>query len=147
MLHSRSFLIAAVLAGAVACASTQAGTAAGGRGAVNDSVTARSTVSRDANLITEEEIRAEASASNAFDLIRRLRPAFLRTRGATTFNDPSPDAGYPSIFVNKQYYGGFSTLPSIATETLTEIRYVPAAEASPMFGARYPAGVISIKRR
>lgn len=52
-------------------------------------------IARDRNMISTEEIRA-SSASNAYDLVKTLRPAWLRTRGYSTLQTttiPNPLEG------------------------------------------------------
>ena len=41
------------------------------------------------NLITADEI-GRSNASNAYEAVERLRPAFLRTRGPQSIQNPDP---------------------------------------------------------
>src|SRR5437660_3145836 len=57
---------------------------------------------RDSRLITEQEITA-ANESNAYDVVAKLRPNFLKTRGRSTINASAGE--YGSGFLGGQLYG------------------------------------------
>jgi hypothetical protein len=64
-------------------------------------------IHRDPNLIDEQEIAA-SNESNAYDVITRLRPIFLKSRGRTTINSAGSD--YASVFLDGQVYGELFSL-------------------------------------
>ena len=101
-------------------------------------------VKRQANIITQPEIQASFE-SNAYDVITKLRPMFLKTRGRTSIREGDPE--YASVFVDDQYFGDLSSLKSIAAPQIQEIRYYPGTEVATKFGMQYGAGVIAIKTR
>jgi hypothetical protein len=124
----RSFHVLA-LAGAIACASA----GAGGTG-----------TGRSSNVITAQEI-ADIHESNAYDVITRLRPSFLRTRGRSSINSGTDD--YATVFMDGQQYGDLASLKNIPSAQIHEIRYYGAADAMTKFGMQASAGAIDISTR
>lgn len=114
----RTIFVAAGFA-ALACASgTQGGTS-------------RATSSR--NLISAEQI-AESLEQNVYDVIRRLRPSWLRPRGNLVAR----------AFVDNTRFGDLEQLQSLALEIVQEIRYFSASDATTRFGTGYPGGVVQV---
>jgi hypothetical protein len=101
-------------------------------------------VKRQANVITQPEVQASLE-SNAYDVINKLRPMFLKTRGRTSIQGQNQE--YASVFLDDQYYGDLNTLKSIAAMQVQEIRYYPGTEVAMKFGMQYGAGVIAVKTR
>jgi hypothetical protein len=122
----RSILLVGVLAASIACAST--GTSASG-------------VRRDPNLISEQEI-ATSNGSNAYEVVSRVRPAFLKQRGQTTITQGG--SMYATVYVNSQQYGDVTSLRGISADQIREIRYYNASEAVAKFGSQNGTGVIQI---
>jgi hypothetical protein len=138
MQDSRRILATAMLALAIGCASGGAsgGTAPGPR--------------QNSNLISTEEI-TDAAAANAYDLIQRLRPNFLRTRGAVhgTPNGTTNKIEYVDlvVYLNENRLGGTDQLRQISTSDIREIRYFSASEATTKWGTGHSAGAIQIVSR
>ncbi|HEY3113466.1 MAG TPA: hypothetical protein VGJ62_07275 [Gemmatimonadaceae bacterium] len=99
---------------------------------------------RDSRLITEQEITA-ANESNAYDVVAKLRPNFLKTRGRSTINASASE--YASVFLDGQLYGDLSTLHNIAATQIREIRYISGTDAVTRYGMQYGAGVIDVRTR
>jgi hypothetical protein len=93
---------------------------------------------RDRNRISLEEIDA-SDRLNAYELIRALRPAWLRAR----------DAGAPlTVYMNGGRVGaGPPTLRSISRSTIEEIRYYDSRAATTRFGAGHSGGVVDVRTR
>lgn len=125
----RPFQILALL-GAVACASTGA-QSAGGAG-------------HDFNRITPDEVSA-SGAQNAYELINKLRPQYLRTRGKTTVLLDTPDRA--SVFMDGSLFGTPESLKTIPTTQIREVQFYPATSAGVKFGSQYSSGVIDIKTK
>jgi hypothetical protein len=96
------------------------------------------------NVITSEQIEG-SSLVWAYEIIERLRPEWLRSRGPTSLSDPS--AGQPTVFVNATRYGDLQTLRSLRASDFREIRYLSGPEATQRFGTGYPGGVILLVNR
>ena len=119
------------LAAAMACAS------AGGSGSGSGTY-------RDPIVITEQEIGA-SNESNAFDVVQKLRPLFLKTRGRTSISAGGTE--YASVFVDGQYNGDLSTLRNLVASQVREIRYLSGPEAGGKYGIRYGSGAIDVRMK
>ena len=94
------------------------------------------------NLIQLEQIR-EQPALDAYNLIRTLRPHWLRSRAhrSAHFNKTAP---YAAVYVNGSKHGGIDSLRSISAEHIKEIRFMNAGEAAIRFGLHLSGGAILI---
>lgn len=124
----RSLLIifAPIIIGACASAS-------GGNGS--------STSPRDRNLITAEEI-AGLNVATAFDIVRQLRPEFLRSRG--TMSMRQADSEFAVVYMNGMRMGGPDQLHQIRATDVQAIRYISAADATTRWGTGHTGGVIEV---
>ena len=120
------YLIA--LAGVVACATT-------GGPAVPPS---------DRNVITETEL-ASVPAPNLYDLIEKLRPNFLRSRGQTSLNTPGSE--YAAVYVDGRPYGDLRSLRTLIPSQVGEVHYYDAPSAAARFGMINATGVIDVTTR
>jgi hypothetical protein len=88
-----------------------------------------------------------ARVTNAYDLIRRLRPTMLSSRDARpTSSSPtfSPHASGVAVYVDGMYVGGLDLLPSISAQSIMSIRRISSATAAAQFGPGLSAGAIVI---
>ena len=94
------------------------------------------------DMIQLEQIR-EQLASDAYDLIRKLRPNWLRSRGQRSihFNNT---ASSPTVYVNDGKHGDIDSLREIQAEHIKEIRFLNAGEAASRFGLNHAGGAILI---
>lgn len=116
------------------------------------------------NFITTEEIQKEARSQHAYDLIRELRPNWLRARGVQSLGrpvgagDPGPVAPrervvtgsmiHPSVvYVNGSRAGGYEILRQILAVDLQEVRFLGATEATARFGSDHGGGAILLTTR
>lgn len=106
--------------------------------------TAGTAVRRDPNLITEQEI-ATSAESNLYDVVSRLRPMFLKTRGQSTIN--SGGSEYASVFLDGQYFGELGSLRNIVATQIHEIRYLSGPDAVSRYGMRYGSGAVDVKSK
>jgi hypothetical protein len=99
----------------------------------------------DSQVITEDEIVA-SRASNAYEIIHKLRANFLTNRGQTSLNrsDSNP---YPVVYVDDQEFGPISTLSGIPAAQISSIRLYRVSEANAKYGNHNMSGVISIITR
>ncbi|MGH7696874.1 MAG: hypothetical protein ACRENH_17925 [Gemmatimonadaceae bacterium] len=96
---------------------------------------------RDANIITRAEIEQATWATNAFDLVQRLRPNFMRTSGPTNWSGAAQSA---IVRLNDQDMGDFGALRQIQPSTVQEIRYYSAPDATAKFGGLRGRPVIHV---
>ncbi len=102
------------------------------------------TASRDNNFITTEEIAA-SQTTNVYDAIKNLRPMFLRSRGATTFDPNSVQTAV--VFVDGQKFGSVETLKTMPVLQVTSIRFLTPSDATTKYGTGYTAGIIEVSMR
>ena len=133
MYFSRRVLVAATMA-LTACASSGSGASA---------------AKQNPNVISMEEI-VESSASNAYEVIQRLRPNFLRTRGAVHGTPGATNAVEMVdlvVYLNENRLGGSDQLRQISTTDIKEIRYFNSSEATTKWGTGHSAGAIQVVSR
>jgi hypothetical protein len=93
------------------------------------------------NLITADEI-ANSNASNAYEVVERLRPTFLRTRGPQSIQNPEPVT--PMVYVDGMRYGSLRSLMQVPAMGIISIQYLSALDASQRFGLGNEGGAILI---
>jgi len=122
-----------------ACASGSAGAPAVSSGDPPAAQASRST--RDRDVITAEEIAA-SDASNALQLVQRLRPSFLQTRGQWA-NGQTPII----VYVNTVKMSDPSALERIPVSEVKEIRYLNGRDATQRYGMGHEAGAIIVTQK
>lgn len=95
---------------------------------------------RSRNLITSEEI-AKASAADAYDLIRELRPTWFSSRGVVSGD---AYAGGIVIYLDGIKQNSVDDIKAIAVERIKEARFYNASDATTRFGTGHPSGAIEI---
>ena len=101
------------------------------------------------NVISTEEI-TQSAAPNAYDLIQRLRPNYLRTRGAVHGTPEGKNKLEPVdvvVYLNENRLGMSDQLRQISTLDIREIRYFNASEATTRWGTGHSAGAIQVVTR
>lgn len=94
--------------------------------------------------ITEDEIAA-TTASNAYEVIRKLRANFLSFRGKTSLLGTSN--ADPTVYVDDQAYGPISSLRTIPASQITRIRMYRSWEATTKYGMGNMGGVIAVSTK
>ena len=94
------------------------------------------------NLIQLEQIRHQP-ATDAYDLIRALRPRWLQSRRhrSNYFNKTAP---FATVYVNDSRHGDIDSLRDIPAEQIKEIRFINSNEAAIRFGPNFSGGAILI---
>ena len=93
--------------------------------------------------IDRAEIEARGGNDHsAMDLIRRLRPAWLRARGQKSFTDDG--AQFPVVYIDDIRHGGLPTLHRIPSAEILELRFINTADATTRWGTGHPSGVINV---
>ena len=137
-----SVIVIAAIVASAACASS--GTSAGGvGGGAAGSGTASARVDRD--VIAESEITTRAAdAANALQIIQKLRPQMLRTRGLASPNDRTGESVQPRVYIDNIEYGNLSMLSNVNATQIREIRYINSRDATTSWGTGHMGGVILI---
>ncbi|MGH7712938.1 MAG: hypothetical protein ACREOG_16730 [Gemmatimonadaceae bacterium] len=136
-------LVAGIVTGACASGGSSAapasGTAAATPGGPRGSAT----------MITEAEIAA-ANLETIYEVIERLRPNMLRTRGqmgrisGASGADPGASTSTIKVYLNGSPIGDLSALRSIQAASVKSVQYLNAADATTRFGTGVDAGAILI---
>jgi hypothetical protein len=96
-------------------------TACAGRGAPESAAPSlRSSTARSTNVISEEEIASHPGPQTAADLVRQLRPSWIKAE----------------IYMGNTDYGDYSSLAQIAVSRVKEIRFLTLSEAQNRWGSR-----------
>ncbi len=100
--------------------------------------------SRDRTVITTEEVRS-AGVNNAFQLVERLRPLWLRSRGDRSTHLPTEIV----VYQDGVMLGDLETLQYIPIELVVSVRALDAAEAMrlPGLGSRHVERAIMVETR
>ena len=138
----KQLMMAAVALGLMGCATTAS---SGARGSASE--------------IDRAEIEATEGATTAHDLVRRLRPQWLRTRGAATVSDNNLEAivvyvdGVRSgqVPVGRTLEGsrgaGPNPLEGITAMQVQRLVYYRASAATQRFGTGHAHGAIEVITR
>jgi hypothetical protein len=121
---------------------TLGGCASGGGG---DTVQADGTtrVRRNPNVISQQEL-ADASINTLtlYDAITRLRPNWLRQRGATSITGLSNMM--PGVMINESF-SQIDALHSLRSTDASSVEYMSGADATTLYGTGYVNGLIKVK--
>jgi len=98
---------------------------------------------RKSDVITAEEI-AKSGVNNAYDAVKSLRPAWLRTRGAISTQPDSPGSGGIQVYLDGVHLGGIDELDNVVAERVQEMRYLSANDATTKYGTGHTQGAIEI---
>ncbi len=94
---------------------------------------------RDRNLITTADIAELSGMSNALQVVRQLRPAWLRPRGRT---------GIPTVYRNNSRWGeNPGALQNISIENVREMRFLSTTDANIRWGTSVSGPVILVTTR
>jgi len=99
---------------------------------------------RDRRLVSRADIEA-AQVESAYDLVKRYRSDFLRSRGQTSLTQRS--SPYAAVFLDDLEYGSIESLRQIPADQINEIRFYEATEAQTKFGSGRMGGVIAVSTR
>jgi len=109
--------------------------------------TATTGAKTDSRLLLQEEIQKSGVGGSAYDVLSRLRPAFLVSRGQTTLNGGTGTSSYPNVYLDGIAYGDITTLRNIDSSTIAAVQLYQAWEAQTKFGMGNNGGVIAITTR
>lgn len=126
-------LLGTVLVVLAGCSSGSGGSFGGG------SVDDRPRSSRD--VITQEELTQRPS-DNAYDVIRQIRPQWLRARPSSSFLNPA--ANLPYVFVDERRFGPIDSLYQLRSANIERIELMNARDATTLYGAGFPGGIIQV---
>ena len=98
---------------------------------------------RDRSILTANEIQMQkAGAWTAYDVIARLRPEYLRSRGAASLRNTTPPTAV--VYLDEMRYGGINSLKSLSADQILRIEYINASDATTRFGTDHLGGAILV---
>lgn len=97
--------------------------------------------SHDPNVIAEDELR-EASGQTLFDVVRALRPAWLRSRGPTTLL--RQNEGALVVYVDGVRFGDMDSLRQLTPRSVRSARFYHPTDAQARFGPGHLQGAIEV---
>jgi hypothetical protein len=105
--------------------------------------TAKTTARRgNSTLITAAELdQPSLQALSLYDAIQRLRPTWLRQRGATSVMNNS---GTPQVMVNEAH-SSLDALSGLRPTDVTSVEFLSAADATTQYGTGYVNGLIKVR--
>jgi hypothetical protein len=139
-------VLGVVIAGLVsgACAS------GGSPGAASSGTAAAPAGQRgNANLITQSEIAA-ANLETIYEVIERLRPNMLRTRGqmgrisGATATESGASSSSIKVYHNGTNIGDLSMLRTIQASSVRQVQFLSSSDATTRFGTGHDAGAILV---
>ena len=94
------------------------------------------------DVIDREAVEASNVSGSAYDLVRTLRPEWLRVRGRATL-------GYPRIYVDGLRRSGRpeEALGSISVRLVQRVQYLSTQEATARFGTGHEHGALLVETR
>jgi len=119
------------------------GCSSGGSGSGSSSAPRPS--SRQQDVITESEIASRATdAANALQIVQKLRPQMLRSRGLVSPNDPTGEAAMPKVYLDNVSYGPVESLANVNASQVKEIKFIKGPDATTTWGTGHMGGVILV---
>ena len=112
----------------------------------------------DSNVITLLEIQ-QVRADNAYEIVRQLRPRWLRARGSRGFRSAggADTASAPAgsletgaslvVYLDEVMLGAPSELERISAQQVRSIRFLDASDAQQRFGMNHVQGAIVVSTR
>ncbi|MEP6619315.1 MAG: hypothetical protein ABJE47_08370 [bacterium] len=94
------------------------------------------------SMITETELSSASSEGNAYDLIRRLRPAWFASRGAVTLSNRPATSGIMHISLDGAALQDVELLTRMRSTELKEVHFLSATDAAQRFGATASSGTV-----
>ena len=113
------------------------------RSIVTDTDTPPVPENRDRSVLSTDELRANHD-QYWYDLVQRLRPEWLRTRGASAIGAGNPDGDQVQVYVGQVRLGGPAVLERLETSAATSLKYYTPAQAQQRFGPGHPNGAIQV---
>lgn len=102
------------------------------------------TPSHDRSVLQEQDLRTVERLS-AFEALRRLRPAWLSTRGQAALVAPERES--VRVYLDDMPLGDVWSLKRIPVRTVGSIRHLDAHDATLVFGVGHAEGAILVTTR
>ncbi len=98
---------------------------------------------RSRDVLTAPDIQ-QAGSSTVYDVVQRLRPAWLRTRSVgTTRSTPQ----YAVVYLDGARIGGLESLRRVNSTDVQTIRYLSGPDATTRYGTGHEGGAILMETK
>lgn len=124
----RMLLVALLVSAAMGCASTGSGSGGGNR-----------------DLLTRAELE-ERETSSVYDVIRALRPSWLRTQVRAAALTSMPSSG-PVVYMDGQPFGEPEVLRNVSASAVESITYMSASQAQNRYRMTDARPVLDVRSR
>ena len=105
----------------------------------------RSSVRRDPNVITQDELSdAKLQSQSVLEAIRLLRPKFLNERPHPKNQNSDPESGRVHASIDNSGVVGLDALATMHVASVAEIRYLNVAQAMQRFGGAAREGPVIV---
>jgi hypothetical protein len=95
------------------------------------------------DVIYAAEIESTNTAGmTVYDLVARLRPEYLRSRGVNSIRDTTPPTAI--VYLDGTRYGSLDQMKSLSADRVLQIQYLSASSAQTRFGLDHTGGAILI---
>ena len=94
--------------------------------------------------IVRAELEEMGSANNAYEAVQLIRPAWLRTRGVSSF---SGQADPIIVYVDNVRYGEVGSLQSLNLDAVEMIERIDATSATQRWGTGHAGGALAVTLR
>lgn len=92
--------------------------------------------------VIEADAIAQISVNDAYQIVQNLRPAWLRTRG--TISIQNPRASEAVVYLDGLSYGDLGSLRQISAGDVERMEYISASDATTRFGTGHAGGIIMV---
>jgi hypothetical protein len=96
------------------------------------------------DVLTAEEL-ATVNETNLYDAIKKLRPMFLVSRGATSLR--IGESTLPRVYLDGSPYGDPESLRNMPLTGIYEVRFIDSRDATILYGTGHTAGIIMVKTK
>jgi len=96
----------------------------------------------DRNVLNTSEIRT-SGFTDAYTLVKSLRPLWLNQRGTTSFSGSEP----VKVYLDGSLMGGPDALAQITCASISSLRFMNGLEASSRWGLDHGSGAILVSTR
>ena len=98
---------------------------------------------RDRTILSGEEIETARTAGwTAWDLLAKLRPEYLRSRGPSSLRSLEPVTAV--VYVVEMRFGELESLRTLSVDQISRVQYLNASDATTRFGTDHLGGAILI---
>ena len=95
---------------------------------------------RNENEISQEEVQGARSADNAYSLVQRLRPNWLRKRGRSSVTNPTDI----KVYIEGARYASPRALRQVQVMSIASMEYLSPAQATNRLGGGHENGAILV---